>query len=150
MRVDEANLDTRMWLITDVYAAERDWSNMAEMAQQAIYTAPLDPRTHGARALALRKLKRYAEAVASYEIVRKLADGTPEQALEQELTALLDIVATWIAAGDTEKAKRALQDARALKPDHPRIRQYDEELNPVEEPDEQYAQQRDWLSEALR
>ncbi|MCC6573766.1 MAG: tetratricopeptide repeat protein [Planctomycetes bacterium] len=153
MRVDESNLDTRLWLIETIYGPERDWTSMAEMAQQAIYTAPLDPRTHGARALALRKLKRYAEAVTSYELVRKLATGTPEQARDQEVSALLEIVATWLAAGETEKAKKALQDARALLPDHPRIRKFDEELNPVDEPDEQYSifpnGERDWIGEAL-
>ncbi|MCA8913562.1 MAG: tetratricopeptide repeat protein, partial [Planctomycetes bacterium] len=138
MSVDENNLDVRMWLIQNVYDPGRNWTKMADMARQAINVAPLDVRTHRYRAFALRKLKRYDEAVQSFEFVRRLATGsTPEEAEQAEVDALCDIAATWMQAGENEKCKKALDEAKALDPDNERVKTIQEELDGAAEEEEE-------------
>ena len=133
MSVDENNLQIRMWLIQNVYDPGRNWTKMADMAEQTIYVAPLDPRTHQYHGFALRKLKRYGEAVRAFEFVRRMASGSPEEALEMEVNALCDIAATWLHAEDFEKCRQALSKAKALDADNPRVKTIEEELNEGEE-----------------
>jgi tetratricopeptide (TPR) repeat protein len=129
MQVDENNLEIRMWLIAEVYDRGRMWDKMEVMAQQAINVAPLNARTHQARAYALRKLKRFDEAVQHYEYVRRLATGdTPEEAVAAEVNALLDIAATWLHAEEPEKCRKALEQAKLLDPKNPRIKTIESEL----------------------
>ncbi|MCC6464045.1 MAG: tetratricopeptide repeat protein [Planctomycetes bacterium] len=132
MRVDESNLGVRMWLIDNVYRPGASWARMEDMSWQALCVSPLDPGVHRNRAFALRKLKRYDEAVRHYEFIRRLASGTPEEALAADVEALLDIAATWMQAGQAEKSKQALEEARKLDPDNPRIKTIEDELNPKE------------------
>lgn len=129
MRVDENNLQLRIWLIEQVYDPGRQWVRMADMAEQAINIAPLMAGTHRFRAFALRKLQRYEEAVTHYEYVRRLATGnTPEESVAAEVNALLDIAATWMQAEKIDKCKEALERARKLDPNNPRIKTIEEEL----------------------
>ncbi|MBZ0137280.1 MAG: tetratricopeptide repeat protein [Planctomycetes bacterium] len=129
MSVDENNLQIRLWLIQNVYDPGRNWTKMGDMAEQAIYVAPLDPRTHQYHGFALRKLGKYEEAVRAFEFVRRMASGTPEEALAMEVNALCDIAATWLHAEDFEKCKQALNEAKALDASHPRIKTIEEEMN---------------------
>lgn len=129
MSVDENNLQIRVWLIQNVYDPGRNWSKMADMAEQTIYVAPLDPRTHQYKGFAMRKLGKYEESVRSFEFVRRMASGTPEEALQMEVNALCDIAVTWLHAEDFEKCKKALDEARALDPDNARIKTIEEEMN---------------------
>ena len=138
MQVDENNLDQRLWLIENVYRNNRDWAKMAEMSLQAIYVQPLDLKIHNYRAFALRKLKQWDEAVFEYGMVRKLAAGTPEEALAIDVGGLLDICATWINAGDNAKAKAALDEAKALDPKNQRIKTLEQELSGEDGPEEDY------------
>lgn len=133
MAVDENNYEVRLWLIENVYRENRDWEKMQEMCQQAIYVAPLERKVHEYRAFALRKLKRWDEAVFEYDMVRRLASGTPEESLAIDMGALLDIAVTWLNAGDKEKAKKALDEAKTLDPKNPRIKTIEDQLNGTEE-----------------
>ncbi|MBK9974411.1 MAG: tetratricopeptide repeat protein [Planctomycetes bacterium] len=133
MRVDENNLDVRLWLIENVYQQTRNWTKMADMALQALYVAPLDARTHAFRAFALRKLKQYDEAVKHFEFVRRLAAGTPEEIKTAQANSWLDIASTWMQAEQNEKCKAALEEARKLTPDNPRIKTIERELNGEDE-----------------
>lgn len=128
MGVDENNLQIRLWLIQNVYDPGRNWTRMADMAEQAINVAPLDPRTHQYHGFALRKLGKYDEAVRAFEFVRRMASGTPEEALAMEVNALCDIAATWLHAEDFDKCAKALEQARLLDPDNPRIKTIEEEM----------------------
>jgi tetratricopeptide (TPR) repeat protein len=138
MAVDEANYEVRMWLIENVYRESRDWEKMQEMCQQAIYTAPMERKVHEFRAFALRKLKRWDDAVFEYTIVRKLATGTPEEALAIDVGAVLDIAVTWLNAGDKEKAKKALEEAKQLDPKNPRIKTIEDQINGTDDEEEGY------------
>lgn len=129
MRVDENNLGIRMWLIENVYQARRNWEKMADMTLQAIYIAPLEPRVHTLRAEALRKLKKYDEAATHYETLRKLAAGTPEEMKAAEVSALLDLAAMWMQAGQNDKARKYLEEAKKLDPANARIKTIEGELN---------------------
>jgi len=129
MSVDENNLDIRLWLIKSVYDPGRNWTRMADMAEQAVFIAPLDPQTHQYRGFALRKLKRWQEAADSFEFVRRLASGaTPEEALQAEVNALCDIASTWLQADDKEKCRKALDEAKALDKDNERVKTIEKEL----------------------
>ncbi|MHC4840643.1 MAG: tetratricopeptide repeat protein [Planctomycetota bacterium] len=138
MSVDENNLNIRLWLIENVYRKSRAWTKMEDMAYQAINVAPLMDKPHRFRAFALRKLKRWDEAVVEYEYVRRMATGTPEEALKWEVEALLDISTTWLNAGDEKKCRKALEEARALDPKHPGIKVIEEELQGTEEEEEDF------------
>ncbi|MBV6516340.1 MAG: hypothetical protein HPKKFMNG_02005 [Planctomycetes bacterium] len=138
MMVDENNLDTRVWLIENVYRGARDWAKMADMSLQAIYVQPFDIKLHNYRAFACRKLKQWDEAVFEYNMVRKLAAGTAEEALATDVGALLDICATWINAGDKAKARAALDEAKQLDPKNARIATLEQELNGEDSPEEDY------------
>jgi tetratricopeptide (TPR) repeat protein len=139
MQVDENNLEIRMWLIAEVYDRGRMWDKMEVMAQQAINVAPLNARTHQARAYALRKLKRFDEAVQHYEYVRRLATGdTPEEAVAAEVNALLDIAATWLHAEEPEKCRKALEQAKLLDPKNPRIKTIEGELEGEDVKEEEF------------
>ncbi|MCF6228229.1 MAG: hypothetical protein L3J82_06135, partial [Planctomycetes bacterium] len=138
MAVDENNLNIRLWLIENVYRKSRNWTKMEDMAYQAINVAPLMDKPHRFRALALRKLKRWDEAVVEYEYVRRMATGTPEEALKWEVEALLDIAGTWLNAGDEKKCRKSLEEARALDPKHPGIKAIEEELEGTEEEEEDF------------
>jgi tetratricopeptide (TPR) repeat protein len=130
MRVDENNLQIRLWLIQNVYDPGRSWTKMADMAEQAINVAPLDARTHQYYGFALRKLKRYEEAARAFEFVRRMASGgTPEEALAMEVNALCDIAATWLQAEEYDKCRQALDRAKALDADNPRIKTIEDEMN---------------------
>ena len=138
MGVDENNLDIRMWLIQNVYDTSRNWTKMEDMALQAVHIAPLNPATHRYRAFALRKLKRYEEAVESFEYVRRLVTGsTPEEALQAEVDTLCDIAATWMQAGEDEKCRKVLEEAKALDPNNERIKTIEEELDGAAEEEEE-------------
>lgn len=138
MKVDENNLQLRMWLIEQVYDPGRNWVKMAEMADQAVNIAPLMAGTHRYRAFALRKLKRYEEAVQSFEYVRRLATGnTPEEAVAAEVNALLDIAATWLHAEKFDKCREALEKAKLLDPKNERIKTIQEELEAGEKEKEE-------------
>ena len=128
MQYDENNLQIRLWLIETVYASSRNWSKMAIMAEQALNVAPMDPRCHQFYAFALRRLERWDEAVKHYEFVRRLASGTPDEALSMEANAWLDIAATWLQAEQADKCRAALDKAKALQPNNPRIKTIEEEL----------------------
>ena len=108
------------------------------MAYQAINVAPLMDKPHRYRAFALRKLKRWDEAVKEYEYVRRMAQGTPEEALKWEVEALLDIATTWLNAGEEQKCRKALEEAKALDPKHPGIKVLEEELEGTEEEEEDF------------
>ncbi len=136
MAVDENNLGTRLWLITNHYLPKRQWSKVAEMSLQAIYVAPLDANTHRFRAMGLRKLKKYDEAVSEYRVVIKLASGTAEEAEAIEVGTLLDIAATWLNAEKLDKCRDALNEAKKLDPDNPRIKTIEDELDSDEEEDD--------------
>lgn len=127
--VDENNLNIRLWLIQNVYDPGRNWTKMAEVAEQAVNVAPLDPRTHQYRGFALRKLKQWEQAVGSFEYVRRLASGaTPEEALAAEVNALCDIASTWLQAEQNDKCRKALDEAKKLDPDNPRVKTIEKEL----------------------
>lgn len=136
MRVDENNLDVRLWLIENVYQQGRNWTKMADMALQALYVAPLDARTHSFRAFALRKLKQWDEAVKHFEFVRRLASGTPEESKAAEINALLDIAATWMQADEKDKCRKVLEEVRQVDPNNPRIKTIERELEGGEEEEE--------------
>ena len=138
MAVDESNYEVRLWLIENVYRENRDWAKMEEMCQQAINTAPLERNVHEFRAFACRKLKQWDEAVFEYTIVRKLASGTPEEALAIDVGALLDIASTWLNADDKDKCKKALEEAKTLDPKNPRIKTIEDQLNGTGEEEEGY------------
>lgn len=138
MKVDENNLEIRVWLITEVYDPARNWAKMADMAEQAINIAPLDARTHQYRAFALRRLSRFDESVRHYEFVRRLAIGnTPEETARAQANAILDKAATWLHAKDYEKAKAELENARQLDPQNPRIATIEGELKGATEAKEE-------------
>lgn len=136
MKVDENNLDVRLWLIENVYQQTRNWTKMSDMALQALYIAPLDPRTHSFRAFALRKLKQWDEAVKHFEFVRRLASGTPEEARAAEANALLDIASTWMQADQKEKCRKVLEEVKQLDPNNPRIKTIERELEGEDEQEE--------------
>ena len=138
MAVDESNYEVRLWLIENVYRENRDWAKMEEMCQQAINTAPLERNVHEFRAFACRKLKQWDEAVFEYTIVRKLASGTPEEALAIDVGALLDIASTWLNADDKDKCKKALEEAKTLDPKNPRIQTIEDQLKGTGEEEEGY------------
>lgn len=138
MSVDENNLNIRLWLIQNVYDRNRNWTKMEDMAVQAVNIAPLSAQTHRYRAFALRKLKRYEEAVVSFEYVRRLATGaTPDEALKAEVDALCDIAATWMQAGEDKKCREVLAEAKALDPENERIKTIEEELDGAAEEEEE-------------
>jgi tetratricopeptide (TPR) repeat protein len=137
--VDENNLNMRLWLIQNVYDPGRNWTKMADMAEQAVNIAPLSAQTHQYRGFALRKLKRWEEAVTSFEYVRRLATGaTPQEALAAEVNALCDIASTWMQAGENEKCRKVLEQAKKLDPGNARVKTIEEELegSPEEEEDD--------------
>ncbi|MDC1141748.1 tetratricopeptide repeat protein [Planctomycetota bacterium] len=138
MSVDENNLNIRIWLIENVYRKSRNWTKMEDMAYQAINVAPLLDTPHRFRAFALRKLERWDEAVKEYEYVRRMAKGTPEEALKWEVEALLDIATTWLNAEDEAKCRKALEQAKALDPKHPGVKVIEEELEGTEEEEEDF------------
>ncbi len=139
MAVDENNLQVRMWLIEQVYSTGANWDKMETMAEQAINVAPLDPKLHQYRGYALRRLKRYDEAVTHYEYVRRMATGdTLEERKAAEIAAILDIAATWLHADDKEKCRKALAEAKAIDPNHPRIKVIESELEGPEEKEEEF------------
>jgi tetratricopeptide (TPR) repeat protein len=127
--VDENNLNIRLWLIQNVYDPGRNWTKMADMAEQAVNVSPLSAQTHQYRGFALRKLKRWEEAVTSFEYVRRLAAGaTPQEALQAEVNALCDIASTWLQADEKEKCRKVLEEAKKLDPANERIKTIEEEL----------------------
>jgi tetratricopeptide (TPR) repeat protein len=137
--VDENNLGIRTWLIEEVYSTAADWERMEVMAEQAINIAPLQPKLHEYRAYALRRLKRYDEAVVHYEYARRMATGdTIEEAKRNEADRILDIAATWLHADEIEKCRKALEEARRLDPDNPRIKVLEGELGEGEEKEEEF------------
>lgn len=138
MSVDENNLNIRLWLIENIYRKSRNWKKMEDMAYQAINVAPLIDKPHRFRAFALRKLKRWDEAVKEYEYVRRMADGSPEEALKWEVEALLDIASTWLNAGEEKKCRAALADAKALDPKHSGIKVIEEGLEGTDEEEEDF------------
>jgi len=136
MRVDENNLEIRLWLIENVYQQTRNWNKMADMSLQALYVAPLDARTHSLRAFSLRKLKQWDEAVKHFEFVRRLAKGSAEEVKAAEVSAMLDIAATWMQADNKEKCKKMLEEVKQIDPQNPRIKTIERELNGEEEQEE--------------
>lgn len=138
MSVDENNLQIRQWLIQNVYDPGRNWEKLADMAYQALNVAPLDAGLHRARAMALRRLKKWDEAVKHFEYTRRMARGeTPDEALAAEVNAILDIAATWMQAENKEKCKEALERARLLDPDNERIKTIEKELEGNSEEEEE-------------
>jgi tetratricopeptide (TPR) repeat protein len=129
MLVDENNLGIRMWLIENAYQPGRNWDKMADMALQALFIAPLDAKVHSLRAAALRKLKKYDDAAKHYETIRKLATGTPEEIKQAEVNAILDIAAMWMQAGQDEKARKYLAEAKKIDPTNERIKTIESELD---------------------